>query len=209
VLPVTVRGVEPELGQGLNAIAGGPRGSRRGTPRSPTGCGGSPKPSSTTFATKARRRSPRDVNYTGTKALLAGAEGASRMKLALPGKGKEFEVVGCRWSSPASTSSSLPAPRSAGSCSGRPATRYVSAAALVTDMAVHFKWGRAASLAWVTSLDKGKPVAGAAIRVTDSCTGKQLAAGTTDKGRLLVTGGLPSPRPAAPIAKSSATIPRR
>ena len=42
---------------------------------------------------------------------------------------------------------------------GRNAPRYVATAALVTNMAVHFKWGRETSLAWVTALDSGKPVA--------------------------------------------------
>src|SRR3546814_15984947 len=61
-------------------------------------------------------------------------------------------------------------------------------------MAVHFKWGRESSLAWVTSLDSGKPVAGADIRVTDSCTGRQLARGTADKpGRPASQPGLPEP----------------
>ncbi len=61
-------------------------------------------------------------------------------------------------------------------------------------MAVHFKWGREASLAWVTSLDTGLPVAGAEIRVSDSCTGRLLARGTADKaGRLSFQSGLPQP----------------
>ena len=34
---------------------------------------------------------------------------------------------------------------------GRKATRYVASAALVTNMAVHFKWGRDGSLAWARS----------------------------------------------------------
>src|SRR3546814_13823273 len=77
---------------------------------------------------------------------------------------------------------------------GRQATRYVATAALVTNMAVHFKWGRESSLAWVTSLDNGKPVAGADIRVTASCTGRQLARGTAaNAGRLAFPTALPPP----------------
>ena len=57
-----------------------------------------------------------------------------------------------------------------------------------------FKWGREGSLAWVTALDTGLPVAGAEIRVSDSCTGRLLARGTADKaGRLAFAGGLPQP----------------
>src|SRR3546814_12636416 len=61
-------------------------------------------------------------------------------------------------------------------------------------MAVHVKWGRESSLAWVTSLDSGQPVAGAEIRVIDSCTGRLLARGAADKaGRPAFPTGLPEP----------------
>ena len=56
---------------------------------------------------------------------------------------------------------------------------YVSGGALVTNLAVHFKHGRESSLAWVTRLDDGKPVAGAQVRVTD-CLGKRWWDGVTD-----------------------------
>ncbi|HVG05616.1 MAG TPA: MG2 domain-containing protein [Burkholderiaceae bacterium] len=56
---------------------------------------------------------------------------------------------------------------------------YVSGGALVTNLAVHFKHGRESSLAWVTRLDDGKPVAGAQVRVTD-CLGKRWWDGATD-----------------------------
>jgi uncharacterized protein YfaS (alpha-2-macroglobulin family) len=68
---------------------------------------------------------------------------------------------------------------------------YVHAAALVTNLAVHFKQGRESSLVWVTSLDKGKPVAGADVAVRD-CSGKIYAQGRTDvQGRLQVKQELP------------------
>ena len=53
-------------------------------------------------------------------------------------------------------------------------TMYVRTAALVTNLGVHFKLGRENSLAWVTTLDKGSPVAGAQVRVSD-CRGKEVA----------------------------------
>ncbi len=58
-------------------------------------------------------------------------------------------------------------------------TMYVRTTALATNLAVHFKLGRADSLAWVTALDSGKVVAGATVRVS-SCDGKEVAKGTTD-----------------------------
>lgn len=193
-LPVTVRGVEPELEQGVKGISGASARIEADDAEIADWVRRVQEAQQDDIRDEGTEENPRQVNYTGTKALLAGTEGASRMKLALPGKGKEFEVVGVPLARPGFYVVELASPELGRVLLGRPATRYVSAAALVTDMAVHFKWGRAASLAWVTSLDKGKPVAGAAVRVTDSCSGKQLAAGTTDKyGRLLVAGGLPEP----------------
>ena len=62
---------------------------------------------------------------------------------------------------------------------GADRTMFVRTSALVTNLGVHFKLGRENALAWVTSLDKGMPVAGAAVRVSD-CSGKEVASGTTD-----------------------------
>ncbi|MBI5718232.1 MAG: alpha-2-macroglobulin [Burkholderiales bacterium] len=50
---------------------------------------------------------------------------------------------------------------------------------LVTNLAVHFKKGRSSSLVWVTSLDRGRPVAGARVSVND-CNGLPLWGGQTD-----------------------------
>ncbi|WP_238347675.1 Ig-like domain-containing alpha-2-macroglobulin family protein [Comamonas piscis] len=57
---------------------------------------------------------------------------------------------------------------------------YVRSSALVTNLGVHFKLGRENAMAWVTSLDKGKPVANAQVRIS-TCDGKTLVQGTTDK----------------------------
>lgn len=58
-------------------------------------------------------------------------------------------------------------------------TMYVASAALVTDMAVHFKKGRESTLVWVTQLSNAKPVRGAQISIVD-VDGKELAKGITD-----------------------------
>lgn len=62
---------------------------------------------------------------------------------------------------------------------GNGRTMYVRTTALATNLAVHFKLGRESSLAWVTTLDKGKVVPNASVRVS-SCDGKEIATGTTD-----------------------------
>lgn len=194
VLPVTVRGVEAELDQGVNAIGGGAARIEAGDADIADWVRRVYKAQQDDIREEGTEEKPRSVNYTGTKSLLAGAPGVERMRLALPGKGKEFEVVGVPLTRPGFYVVELASPELGRVLLGRPATRYVAAAALVTDMVVHFKWGRAGSLVWVTSLDKGKPVRDAAVRITDSCSGRQLAAGTTDRqGRLLVAAGLPAP----------------
>ncbi len=62
---------------------------------------------------------------------------------------------------------------------GASRSMYVRTSALVTNLGVHFKLGRENALAWVTTLDKGAPVAGAAVRVSD-CRGAELAKAVTD-----------------------------
>lgn len=134
---------------------------------------------------------------TGSRAVLAAAPGTRRLSITRPGDGA-MQVVGIplqtrglhvvEIASPALASALTPG-------SGGKAY-HVSTAALVTDMAVHFQWGDGASLAWVTRLADATPVAGAALRISNSCTGKLLWQGKADaSGRALVPSGL-LPKPA-------------
>ncbi len=76
---------------------------------------------------------------------------------------------------------------------GTSRTMYVRTSALVTNLAVHFKLGRENAMAWVTTLDKGVPVANAQVAVSD-CNGKQLAkADTNAQGIANLTGLSPDP----------------
>jgi alpha-2-macroglobulin len=65
---------------------------------------------------------------------------------------------------------------------------YVRTAVLITNLGVHFKQGRENSVVWVTTLDKGEPVPGADVRVSD-CNGEQIAQGRTDAHGLLTIDG--------------------
>ncbi|NUM41798.1 MAG: hypothetical protein HUU45_09235, partial [Leptospiraceae bacterium] len=56
---------------------------------------------------------------------------------------------------------------------------YVPTSALVTNMAVHLKWGKEGSIVWVTSLDKGLPVPDATITIRD-CKNNILSESKTD-----------------------------
>ncbi|EER59091.1 alpha-2-macroglobulin domain protein [Acidovorax delafieldii 2AN] len=77
---------------------------------------------------------------------------------------------------------------------GEGRTMYVRTSALVTNLGVHFKLGRENALAWVTTLDRGQPVANASVRVSD-CSGRQLATATTNAQGIATLEGL-SPEPA-------------
>ncbi len=69
----------------------------------------------------------------------------------------------------------------------------VRTSALVTNLGVHFKLGRENAMAWVTTLDKGKPVADAAVQVSD-CRGKAVANGRTNaQGMVRFEGVYPKP----------------
>ncbi|MEZ0242699.1 MAG: MG2 domain-containing protein, partial [Sphingomonas sp.] len=134
------------------------------------------------------------INQTGTRPILAGVAGGSTFNLGLPSAGKEFEVMGIPLNKPGFYVVELASPRLGAALLGRKATRYVAAGALVTNMSVHFKWGREGSLVWVTALNTGTGVNAADVRITDSCTGQLLAQGKTDaSGRLGVPAGLPEP----------------
>ena len=197
VLPVTVRGVEPELGEAVQAIGGGAAridGNDDGAVAS--WIRKIEKAQRDDIRDEKRGKAKVQVNHTGDRSVFAAnaTAGVQRMQLPLPGKGRQFEVVGMPLAKPGFYVVELASPTLGRALLARPATRYVAAAALVTDLSVHFKWGRASSLVWVTALDSGAPVAGAAVRVTDSCTGRLLTTGLTDsQGRMAVTSGLPAP----------------
>ena len=202
ILPVTVRAVEPALAQRISKVNGDMLRVDASDGQIAQWLRDLDDANDNDFRTETIKGEEVDVNYTGTKSLLNGqGEG---MSLALPGKGKDFEVVGIPLKAPGFYIVELNSPVLGQTLLGRNVPRYVAAGALVTNMAVHFKWGREASLAWVTTLDTGLPVAGADVRVTDSCDGSQLARGVTDKqGRLMISGGLPEPETSGSCDESS------
>ena len=192
ILPVTVRAVEPQLERSVKAINGQRLRVDASDGEIARWLRDVAKHEEDSSTEVGEGEAKHTVNHTGDTPLLGGG-GTTSLKLALPAQGKAFEVVGVPLKELGFYVVELASPELGRSLLGRDATRYVTSAALVTNMAVHFKWGRQGSLAWVTTLDKAKVVAGADIRVTDSCTGKMLFQGTSDKqGRLVVT-DLPEP----------------
>ena len=123
------------------------------------------------------------------RSVFQGAEELKEFGLPKPGGEKAFEVVGILLREPGFYIVELES-RILGSSllgAGRADARgivqknplYVPTAALVTNLAVHFKKGRESSLAWVTTLDNAEPVRDAAVSVRD-CTGKEVWSGQTN-----------------------------
>jgi alpha-2-macroglobulin len=127
------------------------------------------------------------------KPLLGGqaAPHAQRFTLPKPNGRRAFEVVGIPLRRPGFYVVELASPRLGAAINKKGVPAYVHTAALVTNMAAHFKHGAESSLVWVTSLDKGLPVSGAQVVVRD-CGGKQLWSGATDRdGVAHIIGELP------------------
>jgi uncharacterized protein YfaS (alpha-2-macroglobulin family) len=133
------------------------------------------------------------------RSVFAGAEdgrGSQQIRLPKPGGARAFEVVGIPFTAPGLYIVELESPRLGAALLGAERPMYVPAAALVTNLAVHFKWGREGSLAWVTTLDRAEPVEGAAVTVED-CSGRLLWEGATDRQGIARISALP-PRAALP-----------
>jgi uncharacterized protein YfaS (alpha-2-macroglobulin family) len=130
----------------------------------------------------------KDWVQTRMVSLLKGLSAARQLSLppAAAGEQRPFEVVGIplppgfhvlEIASPALGQALLDPAQ------GANRKMYVRTSALVTNLGVHFKRGRDNALVWVTTLDTGRPVAGATVQVSD-CTGKALVSARTDKDGL-------------------------
>ena len=106
---------------------------------------------------------------------------------------RAFEVIGVPLPSPGLYIVELESLTLGSSLLGSARPMYVPAAALVTNLSVHFKWGRESSLVWVTALDTGRAVPGAQVSIHD-CRGATLWQGSTDRQGLARVGPLPPSR---------------
>lgn len=114
--------------------------------------------------------------------------GPSSFELPKPNGARAFEVVGIPLASPGLYIVELSSKKLGQALLGNDVPMYVATAALVTNLAVHFKWGRDNSLAWVTRLEDAAPVAKAHVAVQD-CSGKILWQGeTNDEGYVFIAG---------------------
>lgn len=120
-----------------------------------------------------RRRS----DLSTKDSIFTEGDATEAFDLPVAADGKATELVGIPLGQPGVYMVEIASPRLGAALEGTPSVFHARSAALVTDMAVHFKWGRERSLVWVTRLDTGQPVAGANLALTDMCSGTELWSG--------------------------------
>ncbi len=118
---------------------------------------------------------------TRTVSLLNHAANVHVVKLPAESQTEPhpFEVIGIPLPQPGYHVVEIESPRLGQALLDRAAPMYVRTGVLVTNLSVHFKWAPVNSGAWVTTLDKGKPVPGAMVQVSD-CQGQKVWSGQTD-----------------------------
>ena len=123
-------------------------------------------------------------NYGAETSIFGSQHKIQPLSLPKPLPDRETEVIGIPLKEAGFHVVEVASPKLGESLMGKAKPYHVRATALVTNMAVHFKQGRESSLAWITALDSGKPVAGADVAVRD-CKGKIYMQGKTDASGIL------------------------
>ncbi len=123
---------------------------------------------------------------TGARSVFVTGDRPESFVVDKPLGAQAAEVVGLPLGGPGLHVVEIASRKLGASLLGRDAPRYVSTAALVTNLAVHLKWGRESSRVWVTRLDNGMPVADAKIAITAYCTDRILWQGRTDRDGVAV-----------------------
>lgn len=168
LLPVTVRNVEPRLATAVRS------GARLRVEREQDVLAWLAK-------LNTYGRDPWTQPEGSLKVSLLGPKAEGRIErfvLPRPNGRRAFEVIGIPLKKPGFHVVEIASPLLGRALNDKGGSAWVRSAALVTNMAAHLKRGAESSLVWVTSLDKGRPVAGAQVAVRD-CTGKQLWTGST------------------------------
>lgn len=185
VLPVTLRNVEPEVLGSILAAGGGMTGDVFGKVS-----GKASRIDGEKEAIGWLRKVDRAIR---TVPLLAGVKGAWSFKVPKPNGASAFEVVGIPLKKPGLYVVEVESMALGEALLGKKRPMYVQTAALVTNLSAHFLKGKESSAVWVTRLDTGEPVAGAAVSVRD-CQGKPLWEGVTGKdGVAYIDKELPEP----------------
>lgn len=172
VLPVTLRNVEGSIPQASISVGAAPA---AGTPMARVKVDDDAQILDWMMRL---RRAGNDEWKSRETPLVKGNPAAKAATLPAPGGGKAFEVIGIPLPEPGFHVVELESARLGAALLATKKPMYVRAAALVTNMAVHLKTGRDGGAVWVTTLDTGAPVEGAALRLSD-CTGRETWRGST------------------------------
>jgi uncharacterized protein YfaS (alpha-2-macroglobulin family) len=188
VLPVTLRNVEPQFGAQqpdlpakMLRVDATPAAILDWLKRVDKANAGRGEWVDAELAEDADGNTPRTVwrEMTGTTSVFGPSDTPTAFTLKKPAGGKPAEVLGIPLRDPGFYVVEIGSRALGRSLLGRDQLRYVSTSALVTNLTVHFNWGRESSTAWVTRLDDGQPVPGAAITVVEYCSGAVLWQGKT------------------------------
>ncbi len=181
-LPVTLRNIEPEVKARMLQV-----GNDKGIIQSVVG-----KIFSVSSGKENIQEWLRKVgNADREESILTMTTGASGFSIPKKQGAQAFEVVGIPLKEPGLYIVEIESGILGASLLGKNEPMYVHAAALVTNLSAHFKWGRESSLVWVTTLDTGDPVAGAEVAIKD-CNEKILWQGKTDaRGIARIQGPIP------------------
>ena len=184
-LPVTVRNIQTGQGKGAPAIDGR---MLRLDPSSPAVVAEwlrrlrTLERSEWRYDQKTRTNVP--VRRVGERSIFGAGNKTEAFRVPAVAGRRDLEVVGIPLKRPGFFVVEVASPRLGAVLLGKPQPYYAQAAALVTNLAVHLKLGRASSLVWVTSLDRGQPVADAEIVIAD-CKGRGHFQGRSDAQGLL------------------------
>jgi len=136
----------------------------------------------------------RDTWYEQMKeSIFEASDEAKPFQMPKPNGRRAFEVIGIPLKKPGFYVVELESPKLGAVIAADGGKAYVQSSALVTNLAAHFKHGAESSIVWVTTLDKGQPVAGAKVAVR-GCDGKALWQGTTDKSGVARIAGELNPK---------------
>ncbi|XDD51976.1 alpha-2-macroglobulin [Leptospira sp. WS92.C1] len=103
---------------------------------------------------------------------------------------RRFEVVGIPLKTPGFHIVEMKSDVLGNSFLGTNQPFYVRTGALVTNLSLHFKWGKESSLVWVTRLNDAKPVANADVQIYN-CKNEKIFSGKTNSSGTLLIRGIP------------------
>lgn len=198
VLPVTLRGIEPEVTAGILKAGEGPLEKVKGIFDALKGqifrvAPGEEGQKAKEILSWLKKVSDYGDYKNDYKSIFdsAGALRVKKFAIPKPGGAKAFEVVGIPLKEPGFYVVEIESAVLGSALLGNNRSMHVPATALVTNLSVHFKWGRESSIVWVTTLDEGKPAGNVNVAVMD-CAGNLLWEGRTGMSGLAYIQKLPS-----------------